>query len=116
VILYADAPQVGARNGDYVRPFAGLSGRRFATGAARLSRMTRRPIAVCIPHLADDKTIVLDWTRVIRPPVACGDGTDRSVTDAILDDIEKAVGRRPAQYVLDCLGERRWDAQTEQWF
>lgn len=115
VILYADAPQAGARKDNYARPFAGLSARRFATGAARLSRMTRRPIAVCIPHLADDQTVVLDWTRVIRPPAARGDGTDRRVTDTILGDIEKAVGRRPAQYILDCLGERRWDAQAERW-
>ena len=114
LIVFADAPPAAGGRG-YKRPFAGFRARRFATGAARLSRLTGRPIAVCLPYLGDDKSIVLEWTRVIRPPKACGENWDRSVTDAILDDIETAIGRRPTQYVLDCLGERRWDARAERW-
>ena len=99
----------------FCRPFAGLESRRFATGAARLSRTTGRPIVVCIPYLKDDRTIVLDWTRVIEPQDGGGIEADRRVTDTILDDIEQAIGRRPGQYVLECLGARRWDARAERW-
>ncbi len=115
VVVYVDARPEISRNRCYVRSFAGVKARAFATGAAHLSRMTGRPILVCIPYLADDKTIVLDWTRVIRPPLAGDQTSDIAVTNLILDDIEKAIGRRPGQYVLDYLGERRWDARAEQW-
>jgi lauroyl/myristoyl acyltransferase len=115
VIVYADAPPATRKNGCYVRSFAGLEARSFATGAARLSRMTGRPIAVCIPYLVDDRTIVLDWIRVIRPPAGGDEKSDIAVTNLILDDIEKAIGQRPGQYVMNYLGERRWNAQAEQW-
>ena len=115
VVVYVDARPETRRNGCYVRSFAGVKARAFATGAAHLSRMTGRPILVCIPYLADDRTIVLDWTRVIRPPPGGDEKSDIAVTNLILDDIEKAIGRRPGQYVLDYLGERRWDARAEQW-
>jgi lauroyl/myristoyl acyltransferase len=114
VMIHVDAPALA--NGDsYCRPFAGLDSRPFTMGAARLSRTTRRPIVVCIPYLADDQTIVLDWTRVIRPADALEAGWDRRVSDVILDDIEQAIGRRPGQYLLECLGNRRWDARAERW-
>ena len=63
VVVFADAPPMTRGCGCYLRSFAGLKARSFATGTARLSRMTGRPILVCIPYLADDRTIVLDWTR-----------------------------------------------------
>ena len=115
VVVHADAQLATRRNHRHVRSFAGLKARSFATGAARLSRMTGRPIAVCIPYLVDDQTIVLDWTRVIRPAAGGDEKSDITVTNLILDDIEKAIGRRPGQYVLDYMGERRWDARAEQW-
>jgi lauroyl/myristoyl acyltransferase len=114
VVVHADA-RAGQASGRYVRAFAGIEGRQFATGAARLSRVTGRPIAVCIPYLVDDETIVLDWTRVIRPRPGDDETSDIEVTNLILDDIEKAIGRRPWQYLLDYLGERSWDPWTEQW-
>ncbi len=61
VIMYADAPHPEAGKGSYVRPFAGHTARPFATGAARLSRMTRRPIAVCIPVISP-MTRPSSWT------------------------------------------------------
>ena len=115
VVIYADTPRAQRLADSYTRPFAGMEARSFATGTARLSRMSQRPIAVCIPYLTDERTVVLDWTRVIRPSSVRSKDTDRSVTDTILDDIEKAIGRRPAQYVIECLGNRRWDARAERW-
>jgi hypothetical protein len=115
LLVYADAKPAARTYGCYARSFAGLEARSFATGAARLSRKTGRPIAVCIPYLVDDHTIVLDWTRVIRPQAGGDEKSDIAVTNLILDDIETAIGRRPGQYVLNYLGERRWDARIEQW-
>jgi lauroyl/myristoyl acyltransferase len=115
VVVYVDAPRGSSSVGSYVRPFAGLERRQFATGAARLSRMSQRPIAVCIPYLVGDESVVLDWTRVIRPAATRDAEADKRVTDTILDDFEIAIGRRPAQYLLECFGKRRWDARTERW-
>jgi lauroyl/myristoyl acyltransferase len=33
----------------------------------------------------------------------------------ILDDIERAIGLHPDQYLMDFLGTRRWDASAERW-
>jgi lauroyl/myristoyl acyltransferase len=115
VMVHIDAPATSMGVDTYCRPFAGLESRRFATGAARLSRVTGRPIVVCIPYLEDDRTIVLDWTRVIEPPEGGGIEADRRVTDTMLDDIERAIGRHPDQYLMDFLGTRRWDASAERW-
>ena len=114
-VAHVDARWGANKGGYYVRPFAGLEAQSFGIGVARLSRMSGRPIVVCIPYLKDDRTIVLDWIRVIRPSSTSNNDADRRVTDTILDDIERAVGRRPSQYVLDFLGQRRWDSPTERW-
>jgi lauroyl/myristoyl acyltransferase len=115
VIIHADAPWMLAQVGNYSRPFAGLESRRFATGAARLSRSIGCPIVVCVPYLQDDRTIVLEWTRVVRPS-SSEDGTaEERAMDLVLDDIERAIGRRPDQYVLPFLGSRRWDPAAERW-
>jgi hypothetical protein len=35
--------------------------------------------------------------------------------DRILDELERMIGRRPAQYVLPIGRERRWNPDTEGW-
>jgi lauroyl/myristoyl acyltransferase len=114
ILTHADAP-VDAGRATYSRPFAGLGLRRFSLAPARLSRSTRRPIVVCLPRLLDDRTIVLDWTRAIEPADVDDAGADQRIMDKILDDIERAVGLHPDQYVMDFLGTRRWDASAERW-
>jgi lauroyl/myristoyl acyltransferase len=114
VLIHADAP-VTAGGATYSRPFAGQSLRRFSLAPARLSRSTRRPIVVCLPRLKDDQTIVLNWTRAIEPGDVDDAGTDQRIMDQILDDIERAVGLYPDQYLVDVLGTRRWDASAERW-
>jgi hypothetical protein len=42
-------------------------------------------------------------------------GADQRIMDQILDDIERAVGLYPDQYLVDVLGTRRWDASAERW-
>jgi len=114
VVIHADAP-VAAGGATYSRPFAGLGLRRFSLAPARLSRYTRRPIVVCLPRLEDDATIVLDWTRVIEPADANDSSADQRVMDQIVDDIERAIGLYPDQYLQVFLGTRRWDARAERW-
>jgi len=114
VVIHADAP-VAAGGATYSRPFAGVGLRRFSLTPARLSRFTGRPIVVCLPRLQDDETIVLDWTRVIEPADANDSSADQRVMDQIVDDIERAIGRHPDQYLQVFLGTRHWDMCAERW-
>ena len=67
---------------------------------------------------------MLEWRGPITPtarrPNPGTRGTDHTVADIrvmdrILDELERMIGRRPAQYVLPIGRERRWNADTEQW-
>jgi lauroyl/myristoyl acyltransferase len=114
VLIHADAP-VPAGGATYSRPFAGLGLRRFSLATGRLSRSTRRPIVVCLPWIQDDGTLVLDWTRAIEPAGVDDASADQRVMDQVLDDIERAIGLHPDQYLMEFLGTRRWDASAERW-
>lgn len=115
LLILADAPWDTARGGSHVRPLAGRRSQAFATGTAQLSRLAQCPIAVCIPYLVGDGHVIIEWTRVIPPPPPDGGDGDARVIDLVLDDIENAIGRRPSQYVLDFLGKRHWDPNSERW-
>jgi hypothetical protein len=40
---------------------------------------------------------------------------DLEVTNAMLDTVEREVGIRPCDYVLEIGAERRWDAHAQRW-
>jgi lauroyl/myristoyl acyltransferase len=96
------------------RPFAGWSRRRFALGTAAIARAGRCPVVVCHPYVEDDETLVLEWAGPVTSDKE-GIEADIEVTDGILDELERMVGRRPAQYVYPIGGERTWDPGTETW-
>jgi lauroyl/myristoyl acyltransferase len=115
VIIAVDAPWPADRPGSFERPFAGHENQSFATGASRLARLAQCPIVTCVSYLEDDGRIVLEWDEPVPPPPAADRSADVRVTSGLLDTIERAVGRRPTQYVLKIGDDRQWDPTTEQW-
>lgn len=115
IIIAVDVPWPKDRPGSHERDFAGSVAQSFATGAARLSRLAQCPIVTCVPFLEQDGRIVLEWGSPLAPAPPDDAAADARVTDMLLDTIERAVGQRPAQYVLRIGGERRWDPVAERW-
>ena len=115
VVIAADAPWPRDRPGNHQRAFAGRAHQTFAMGTARLSRLAQCPIVICVPILEEDERIVLEWGPPIAPSPMDDAEADARVTDMLLDEIERAIGRRPEQYVLPIGGERRWDPVAERW-
>jgi lauroyl/myristoyl acyltransferase len=97
------------------RPFAAMSARSFSIGSAVLSRMAQCPIVACANYVANDGTVVLEWGPVIPPPHPEDKAADLRTTNALLDFLEIAVGKRPSQYVLHIGEERRWNPVLQTW-
>ena len=113
--IYVDAPWDSQRTGGFSRPFAGKKKSGFATGAARLARLTQCPIVLCLPYMDERGQVILDWARLIQPPDSQDSEADIINTNLLLDDIERVIGMRPDQYVMDVLGERKWNSQLQRW-
>ncbi|MEW6581956.1 MAG: hypothetical protein AB1416_04265 [Actinomycetota bacterium] len=111
-VIAADAP---AWDGPLTRPFAGRRSRRFALGCAHLARLAQCPVVVCAPSWDGDGRVLLEWGEPIPPPARRDRLADTDVTNAILDQLETAVGRRPDQYLLPIGGDRRWDQAAGRW-
>jgi hypothetical protein len=114
LVMSVDVPWPKNRSGGYDRSFAGHATQHFALGTARLSRVTQCPIVVCVPFLDGDK-IVMEWSDPIPAPDSRDADADERITNAMLDTIERAVGKRPGQYVLAIGHDRYWDPKTETW-
>lgn len=111
LLIHVDAPwTTGPKGGRYTRPFAGLRGREFSTGAAQLAELTQRPIVSCIYWQKDDETVVLEWGS----PIQRVDDTIETM-NRLIDPLEVAIGERPTHYVLNIGDERRWNATLKRW-
>ncbi len=100
----------------YHRPFAGVSDRRFAIGAARIARLASCPIVPYVAvHGPGPRTVTITWGE----PIEAGDPDDKSsdirVMDRIIDFIERQVALHPCEYLLGIGHERRWDPASERW-
>ncbi len=124
VVISADAPVGPSHRTVHRRAFAGRTAQEFARGTAAIARVAGCPIVVCVPYLEPDGTVVLEWRGPITPTAKSRNtgtrGTDHTaadirVMDRILDELERMIGRRPAQYVLPIGRERRWNPDTEGW-
>jgi lauroyl/myristoyl acyltransferase len=115
VIIASDASWPEDAPGGIERAFAGYGSNTLALGTARLSRLAQCPIVTCVPFLDSDGHVVLEWGDVIPAPARDDEAADARITNAILDTIERAVGRRPGQYVLPIGQGRRWSAVAECW-
>ena len=116
VVVIASDASWGAEKGDGVtRPFAGYASQTFALGTARLARLSQTPIVTCVPFLASDRHIIMEWSPVIPPPARNDIDADAHTTNEILDWIERRIGERPDQYVLSFGSERRWSSVARCW-
>lgn len=113
VIIASDAPWPSAKGG-VTRPFAGRALQNYALGTARLARMSQRPIVSCLPVLEEGR-IALHWGAPIEAPAADDQAADVRITHLLLDELERAIGRYPGQYVLALGRDRRWDGERERW-
>jgi lauroyl/myristoyl acyltransferase len=107
--------QQQSTTGVYVRPFAGIWEYRVATGTATLARLAQCPIVPCVTYMADGDTLVVEWGTPIPPPVSNDKDADAQITDQLIRYIERAVGRRPTQYVLEIGSSRCWNSSTGDW-
>jgi hypothetical protein len=114
VMMNLDAPWNKALVGSYERPFAGQKNRVFSMGAVQLARLTRCPLICCVPWLKDDGSIVLEWGDLIRIGSTDVSGEVKAM-NALIDMLEIAVGKRPAQYYFEMGNSRRWNSQEERW-
>lgn len=100
--------------GSYERPFAGARRRWFSMGAVQLARFTGCPVIGCVLWLKTDRSLVVEWGEPFR--IAQNDlAGEVKVMNNLLNMLEVAVGKRPAQYYLTIGNERRWNSHKEQW-
>jgi lauroyl/myristoyl acyltransferase len=115
VIISSDAVLATGREHGLHRAFAGHPNVDFALGTARLSRLSQRPIVVCVPFLDEAGHTVLEWSEPIPAPARDDDSADGRITGAVMDILERAVGMRPGQYVLPVGDQRRWSERAQCW-
>ena len=115
VIIASDASWPKDAPGGFDRPYAGYASNRFALGTARLARLSQCPVVACVPFLDNDGRVIIEWGELIPAPARDDEAADVRITNAILDTFERAVGRRPGQYVLPFGSDRRWSAVAECW-
>lgn len=97
------------------RDFAGLRSFSFAVGTAAIARLAQCPILPCTTFIREDGTIVIEWGTPILPPELTDQGADARITGQLIDNIERAIGFKPEQYVLAIGASRRWNAVKDQW-
>lgn len=114
VYIHIDAPWAwrGAERGSFERPFAGMRRRIFSLGAARLARLAKCPIVLCLPRVEGHQTVVLEWGEPLTVP---DEASDIPVMNAMLDRLETVVGTHPDQYLLPFGGDRHWNASLRLW-
>ena len=111
-----DAHWPRGRSSSLTRPFAGAHHRTFSTGSAKLARLAGAPLLLAIPVMSDDgSTVRMRMVGPFHSSAASADQQDVDVTQQMLDVIEREVGERPCDYLLDIGGDRRWDPGTQTW-
>ena len=114
-VIAVDAPWQSEGPHCFARPFAAHRSRGFSLGAIALARLARCAIIRCISWRENDGTIVLDWGDPIKPAPRGTKAEDISIMNKLLEGMEVAIGKRPAQYLLETCGPRRWDPHLERW-
>ena len=97
------------------RPFAGMRHRAFATGAARLSRLSQVPIVVCVPERVGERHCIVHWGTVREPVPLKRKDLDEGVMGALIAELEPWVARLRHLYPHPVGWERRWNRLAERW-
>jgi lauroyl/myristoyl acyltransferase len=116
VSMNVDAHWPRGRPSSLSRPFAGTLNRTFSTGAAKLARLGQCPILLALPVLdREGREIQLRLLGPFRAALPEAENADTDVSQQMLDVIEREIGQRPCDYMLEIGGERRWNAQSQSW-
>ena len=111
-----DAHWSRGRSSSLTRPFAGAAHRTFSTGAAKLARLSGTPLLLGLPLVsADGCAVRMRLLGPFRPGGTVSEQQDGDAMRQVLDAIEREVGERPCEYLLDIGGERRWNPQQQRW-
>ena len=98
------------------RPFAGISERGFALGAARIARIAQCPIVPFVAVLGPrHRSVILEWGDPIIPGPVDDKSNDTKMLDAAIDFLERGIGRYPTQYRQAIGFDRLWDASEQVW-
>jgi len=116
VAVNIDAHWVRGRTSSLTRPFAGAAQRTFSTGAAKLARLAGKPLVLGMPVMSGDgRSVRLRLLGPFRSAATSPEQQDVDVTQQVLDVVEREVGERPCEYMLDIGGERSWDPDARTW-
>jgi hypothetical protein len=63
----------------------------------------------------DSRSVRMRLFGPFRANAASEEQQDIEVTHQVLDVIEREVGTRPCEYMLDIGGDRRWDPRANAW-
>ncbi|HXU23495.1 MAG TPA: hypothetical protein VN697_05645 [Tepidiformaceae bacterium] len=111
--LAIDAPW--AKPNAIYRPFAGMRHRAFATGAARLSRLSQVPVVLWVPERVGDRHCIVHWGTVREPAPMDRADLDEEVMGELISELEPWVGRLRHQYPHPVGWERRWNRAADRW-
>lgn len=117
VSVNIDAHWPRGKNSSLSRPFAGASQRTYSTGSAKIARLAGAPLLLGLPVMSDDgRSVRMRVFGPFRSTAPSAEQQDVDVTNQVLDVIEREVGERPCEYLLDIGGERRWNRREHEWF
>ena len=113
VVAHVDAPW--AAPDAHRRPFAGWDDAGFATGAIALGRRAGCRAVLAFPSRYDADR----WSAEVSEPVDLRTfESDAAALDYMLDEIERRIGERPAEYRVRPGRRgwpRSWDANARRW-
>jgi lauroyl/myristoyl acyltransferase len=116
VSINIDAHWGRNRSTSLERPFCGALKRTFSTGAAKLARLSNAPLLLAMPVLGPDhREVRMRLFGPFRSDAATAEQQDVEITSAMLDLVEREVGMRPCDYVLEIGAERRWETESQRW-
>jgi len=116
VSINVDAHWSRNRSSTLERPFCGALKRSFSTGAAKLARLANVPLLLALPVLdSDPRQVRLRLFGPYTSEAAVPEQRDVEISQKLLDVIEREVGLRPCEYVLEIGAARRWDGESNRW-
>jgi len=116
VSINVDAHWSRNRSSTLERPFCGALKRSFSTGAAKLARLANAPLMLALPVFdAHPGQVRLRMYGPYTSDAAIPEQRDTEISQKILDTIEREVGVRPCEYVLEIGAARRWDNESHRW-
>ncbi|HEX6030979.1 MAG TPA: hypothetical protein VFY90_06085 [Tepidiformaceae bacterium] len=100
------------------RSFMGLPAWAFHPGPARLARLARCPVVLCVPIRTGERELTVHWGPFIEPADPHCRQSDARVTDELISRLEQVLSEHGSDqytYPMTCEHGRRWYPQTRTW-